>query len=165
MNRVVDTFRKKLIPTLDSLEALGLALAQGWNVWILTQGDKIDTWNYLKNGADNNKDKTRLGPVFVMSCDELKVAKPHPKVYAQVMRVTIRRTQKIENFYMVSSLSWDLEGAKNVSMRTVFLTNKEIIYPTGVYDSEGPDIQGTTLVDCVEKAVQYEKSLDLHYSL
>ncbi|ORZ12326.1 hypothetical protein BCR42DRAFT_420407 [Absidia repens] len=115
IHRVVDTFRKKLTPALESLEALGLALAQGWNVWILTQGDKTDTWNYLKkygvvvdeendgqplcklnhNNTDSN-DKTRLGPVFVMSCDELKVAKPHPKVYAQIMRVTIRRTQRIE---------------------------------------------------------------------
>lgn len=66
---------------------------------------------------------------------------------------------------MVSSHAWELEGAKNVSMRTVFLTQHELLYPSQVYDDKNPDLQGDSLMDCVKKVLSFESSLKHHYLL
>ncbi|KAI8086514.1 HAD-like domain-containing protein [Halteromyces radiatus] len=167
---IINTFRTDLTPSPCSLEALQTALRNGWNVWIITQSDKMDTWNYLKkhnvicddHGNGSNLDDDR---VWIMACDELEVAKPHPKVYAQVMRLTVRRTQKIENFYMVSKHAWDLEGARNISMRTVYLSQQSSLYPTEVYDGKEPDLRGESPMECVNNVLHLEQSLKHHYLL
>ncbi|SAM01556.1 hypothetical protein [Absidia glauca] len=159
VEQVMWAFRHRLDAATEALEALLLALDEGWAVWIITLADQDDTWEFLKQqGIDGSL-------LWMMSCDEYKVATPHPKIYAQVMRLTVRHTQKIENFYMVSSHAWELEGAKNVSMRTVFLTHQELIYPSQVYNDKNPDLQGDSLMDCVKKVLSFERSLNHYYLL
>lgn len=108
---IIEQF-KNLVPSFTSLEALELALNSGWTVWIITQIDKESTCSFLKkyrfyteyknnnnindHPNNNNNSNNNKGPIYIMSCDQLMLAKPHPKVYAQVMRETIKRTQKIE---------------------------------------------------------------------
>jgi hypothetical protein len=59
---------------------------------------------------------------------------------------------------MVGSHAFDLAGAKNVSLRTVFLNTKEKIYSAQMYDAGGPDIIGHHLIDCVTKLVEFERT-------
>ncbi|CAO3637728.1 unnamed protein product [Cunninghamella blakesleeana] len=177
MNLIIDQF-KHLIPSFTSLEALELALNSNWTVWIITQLDKENTYSFLKNYGFYTNDKmddypisnninnsSNKGPVYIMSCDQLMLAKPHPKVYAEVMRETIKRTQKIENFYYISSRSWDLASAKNVSMKTAFVKSEELMFTTDIYDGRKPDLEGETVIECVQKILNLESSLKHYYLL
>ncbi|KAI8331683.1 hypothetical protein BC941DRAFT_438165 [Chlamydoabsidia padenii] len=159
VDKVMEAFTTQL--TCPSLQAIQLALNQGWTVWIITLTDRTSTWDCLKQLGVVDP----TGSLNVMCCDEYNVAIPHPKIYTQIMLLTVRHTQKIQNFYMASSHAWVLEGAKNASMRTVFLSNQELVYPTQVYNGKNPDLQGNHLMDCVHMVLQYEQSLHHHYSL
>ncbi|CAO3608744.1 unnamed protein product [Cunninghamella echinulata] len=176
IDNIIETYRLNLIPTPTSIEALELAINNGWTVWIITQNDKENTCNFLKkygfyteydDDVDDNHhySKKKKGPIYIMTCDDLQVAKPHPKVYAQVMRKTINRTQKIENFYYISAQSWDLTGAKNISMRTAFVKSEELIFTTDIYEGRDPDIQGETVIECVQQILNLESSLKHYYLL
>lgn len=106
VEQVMWAFRHQLDPAPEALEALRLALDKGWAVWILSLADRDDTWGFLKQ---QDIDGSLL---WIMACNEYKgkdgigtgkkhswvglVATPHPKIYAQVMRLTVRHTQKIE---------------------------------------------------------------------
>lgn len=59
---------------------------------------------------------------------------------------------------MVGSYSFELASAKNVSLRTVFLTSTEKIYSAQMYDTGDPDIIGHNLVDCVTKMMEFERT-------
>lgn len=59
---------------------------------------------------------------------------------------------------MVGSYAFDLAGAKNVSLRTVFLNTSEKIYSAQMYDTGGPDMTGNNLVECVTKMIDFEKT-------
>jgi FMN phosphatase YigB (HAD superfamily) len=108
VEQVMWAFRHRLDSATEALEALRLALNEGWAVWLITLADQDDTWEFLKQqGIDGSL-------LWIMCCDEYKgkdgigrrggkrhslvglVATPHPKIYAQVMRLTVRHTQKIE---------------------------------------------------------------------
>ncbi|KAI8074371.1 HAD-like domain-containing protein [Gongronella butleri] len=146
---IMDAFQCQLTPISTALDAIHYAVDKGWHVWIVTQASQQDTAHHLQI---NNYP----AGVLIMSCDDLKVAKPHAKVYAQVMRRTVQLTQKIEPFYMVSRHAWDLEGAKNASMHTAFITDTLQMYGEEIY-GRVPDILGSDVLDCVEKIIEHER--------
>ncbi|ORX47195.1 hypothetical protein DM01DRAFT_1339210 [Hesseltinella vesiculosa] len=149
-------FESHLQPTAGALEAIETAVGAGWYVWIVTQSSQQLVLQYLQDHCCSPR-------VLIMSCDELKVAKPHAKVYAQVMRRTIQLSQKIESFYMISAHPWDLEGSKNVSMKTVHVTNVPESYGEQVYGRR-PDLVGINPLDCVEKVMEYEHRIQVQYA-
>jgi histidinol phosphatase-like enzyme len=63
----------------------------------------------------------------------------------------------IKNFYIIGSKAYDLAGAKNLSIRTVFLNTVEKVYPAEMYDTGEPDIVGGGLVECVTKLIEFER--------
>ena len=58
---------------------------------------------------------------------------------------------------MIASRACDLAGAKNVSYRTVFLTTEEKVFPAELYGGVGPDVQGDSLLECVQRMMAFEK--------
>ncbi|KAI8381528.1 HAD-like domain-containing protein [Radiomyces spectabilis] len=151
-NYIMASF-KELEPVSTAVESLELLKENGWDIWILTNGGYQNTLDLLQ--------KSQLTSYIgdnVLSCDDLNISKPHPKVYSELMRMAVHRTQRIENFYMVATHAWDLAGAKNVSMRTVYLTTEEKVYVKQHDDDGGPDIQGDTMIECIEKMITLEKT-------
>lgn len=59
---------------------------------------------------------------------------------------------------MIGSSASDLAGAKNVSIRTIFLDSKEKVFPNNIYEISKPDRTGKDLADCVGKMLEMEKS-------
>jgi hypothetical protein len=59
---------------------------------------------------------------------------------------------------MVGSHAFELAGAKNVALRTVFLNTTEKIYAAQMYSTGEPDITGNSLVDCVTKLIEFERT-------
>lgn len=45
-----------------------------------------------------------------------------------------------------------------MSFRTVFLTTEEGEYAKDMYNGVGPDIQGDSILECVEKLMELEKT-------
>lgn len=83
--------RLELAPGM--LDAVKRLRKLGWEVWAVTNGGKEATVALLE--------RTELLEFFgngthVQSCDELKLSKPHPKVYNNWMRTVVHQTQKIE---------------------------------------------------------------------
>ena len=39
----------------------------------------------------------------------------------------------------------------------MFLTTEEKIYPTEMYDGVGPDLQGDSVLECVQLMIDFEK--------
>ncbi|KAI8061477.1 uncharacterized protein B0P05DRAFT_557164 [Gilbertella persicaria] len=155
---ILKTFEQ---PYLDSealqaldrlLEEREKGLEHRWEIWILSIGGFGDTMHFLsKAGISKYADDN------ILCCDDMRVSKPHPKVYSEMMRLAVHKTKRIENFYMIGSYAFELASAKNVSLRTVFLNSKEKIYTSQMYDTGEPDIVGHSLVDCVEKMIEFEK--------
>jgi phosphoglycolate phosphatase-like HAD superfamily hydrolase len=58
---------------------------------------------------------------------------------------------------MIGSSAFDLAGAKNISIRTVFLDTIEQVYPAQMYEHGEPDIIGRNLVECVTKMIEFER--------
>ncbi|CDH59921.1 haloacid dehalogenase [Lichtheimia corymbifera JMRC:FSU:9682] len=155
---VMKTFNE-LEPAVSALDALALFQEKGWDIWIVTNGshdtisrllERAGLFHFFRQGSDKE--------INVMSCDDLGISKPHPKVYSELMRIAVHRTQRIENFYLISSHAWDLAGAKNVCFRTAFLTTEEKIYPKDLYDGTGPDIKGDTMLSCAKAMVELESN-------
>ncbi|OAD75271.1 hypothetical protein PHYBLDRAFT_166530 [Phycomyces blakesleeanus NRRL 1555(-)] len=118
-----------LLPMATALECFELLRENNWDIWILTNGSYSSTETLLKkHGLD-----TFVGD-NILSCDDLKISKPHPKVYSEFMRSAVHKTKRIENFYLIAAHAWDLAGAKNVSVRTVYLTTEEKVYSADAYD-------------------------------
>ncbi|KAI7861097.1 HAD-like domain-containing protein [Circinella umbellata] len=157
MDKVMQVFRQEIKPYDSALKALELLKDNKWDIWVVTNGGYANTVSLLSK--NNILDYFRKGDdeINVLSCDDLMISKPHPKVYSELMRLNVHRTRRIENFYLIGSHAWDLAGAKNVSFRTVFLTTEEKIYPTEMYDGVGPDLQGDSVLECVQLMIDFEK--------
>ncbi|KAG2233132.1 HAD-like domain-containing protein [Thamnidium elegans] len=139
-------------PDPQAILALDLLVSKKWDVWVLSVGGLERTQavlnrNLLSKYVNDN----------ILCCDDLKLSKPHPKVYSELMRLAVHKTQRIETFYLIGSHAFDLASAKNISLKTVFLNTTEKIYPTQMYSTGEPDITGTSLLDCVEKMIEFEK--------
>lgn len=88
---------QELEPTDSAFDALTLLHKKGWDVWIVTNGSYDTTCSMLERAG--LLDFFRQGPeqeLNVMSCDDLGISKPHPKVYSELMRIAVHRTQRIE---------------------------------------------------------------------
>ncbi|KAI9279614.1 HAD-like domain-containing protein [Sporodiniella umbellata] len=142
-------------PSANAFAALKLLKDKEWDIWILsTSGTREETLEFLKRiGFLNYIDSQNI-----LCCDNLRVSRPHPRVYSELMRLAVHQTKRIENFYFVGSYAFDIASAKNMSLRTVYLDTREKIYTQDMYNNGAPDIVGNNLVDCVQKMIQYEKS-------
>ncbi|KAI9243315.1 HAD-like domain-containing protein [Helicostylum pulchrum] len=138
-------------PDSQAILALDLLVSKKWDVWVLSVGGLESTQAVLRQ---NSLSKYVGGRI--LCCDDLKLSKPHPKVYSELMRLAVHETQRIEAFYLIGSHAFELASAKNISLKTVFLNTTEKIYPVQMYSTGEPDVIGTSLLDCVEKMIEFE---------
>ena len=118
----------------DVLKAIKVLHKNKIKIVLLTNGSKENTQNLLKK----NNIQNYINRCF--SIDEIKVWKPHKKVYQHVCK-----TMKIscENSLMIAAHAWDINGAKNAGLITGYITRYEKIL-SNIYDT--PDIIGK---DCL----------------
>jgi 2-haloacid dehalogenase len=59
----------------------------------------------------------------LLSCDEIKVSKPHPAVYEMARR------REPGELWMVAAHAWDIAGAARAGLKTAWISAKERVYP------------------------------------
>lgn len=82
-----------ILPDTQALEALELLREadEQWDIWILSDGDYNDASQLLKRNELSGYIKDNI-----LCCDDLRISKPHPKVYSELMRMAVHKTQRIE---------------------------------------------------------------------
>lgn len=50
-------------------------------------------------------------------------------------------------------------------MKTAFVKSEELMFITNVYDGREPDLEGETVIECVQKILNLESSLKHYYLL
>jgi 2-haloacid dehalogenase len=116
IQRVMSTMRE-----LDPAEGAGASIQAlteaGFGIVALTNGSEELTKGLLEGGG--------LYGFFdgILSCDEIKVSKPHPEVYEMARR------REPGELWMVAGHSWDVAGAARAGLKTAWISAKERIYP------------------------------------
>jgi FMN phosphatase YigB (HAD superfamily) len=79
-------------PDPQALEALEMLKAEKtWVIWMLTTGGLEDTVQLL-----DRADLTHFVGDNILGCDDLRLSRPHPKVYSEMMRLAVHKTKRIE---------------------------------------------------------------------
>jgi 2-haloacid dehalogenase len=119
--------------SLDAQPGANQACAElaeaGWTLLALTNSSEEMTRSLLKRGD--------IEALFseVISCDELRISKPHRKVYERAKRAS-------GETWLVAAHSWDIQGAGEAGLKTVWVASKEPEY-LSVYPP--PDAAATDL--------------------
>lgn len=82
-------------PDTQAIQALDMLVLEKWDIWVLSTGGSIDTETLL-----NRTKLDRYTNNNLLCCDNLRISKPHPKVYSELMRMAVRKTQRIEVYYI-----------------------------------------------------------------
>ncbi|SPO23459.1 related to platelet-activating factor acetylhydrolase precursor [Ustilago trichophora] len=150
------------------------------DVWAATNGSlELGRASFLRalgesDGADLDSDAARSGRsaqdsnigsgIGLFSCDEIGVAKPDPKVYAEVLRrikaepLDANSAQKeYQGIWFVASHTWDTFAAKQAGFRTAWVTYEEFYSCASVYGT--PDVVGRDLAEVSEKILAFERDL------
>lgn len=93
-------------PDAQAMEALDLLVLNKWDIWVLSVGSMERTESLL----DRTGLKKYIGD-NILCCDDLNLSKPHPKVYSELMRLAVHRTQRIEVsffFYLLNSILYQV---------------------------------------------------------
>ncbi|KAI8967095.1 hypothetical protein BDF20DRAFT_840489 [Mycotypha africana] len=160
---------KNLTVDPDAVEALALIIehnkrvedtliedqhSKTWEIWLLSAWGRQETLELLQSvGLEGYFKQENM-----VCCDTLRLSKPHPTVYSELMRTIVSRTKRIENIYLIGSYAFDLAGAKNLSLRTIFLNKREKVYVSSMYDNAEPNLTCTTLTDGVLQMFHFEKT-------
>lgn len=116
---------KSSMPPRDGLKACfdGLKCAD-WDVYAVTNGGIETSLGYYSN-ADIHLDREHL-----LSCDDLKVAKPDVRVYQRAQEHLTARANGADNEaagqrWFVAAHAWDLIAARAAGFKTVYLDFEE----------------------------------------
>lgn len=124
----------------------------GFDVYAVTNGGKETSLKYYQL-ADVDLDSDHL-----LSCDDLKAAKPDPKVYSNANEWLESRgceaTAKINGKevgqrWFVAAHSWDLIAARKAGFRTAWVAHEEHDPVTGVFGEF--DVYAKDLRECLQK--------------
>lgn len=150
------------------------------DVWAATNGSlQLGRASFLRalgdaDGADIDSEAARSGRsaehnaigsgIGLFSCDEIGVAKPDPKVYAEVLRrinaepLDANATKKeYQGIWFVASHTWDTFAAKQAGFHTAWVTYEEHYSCPSVYGR--PDVVGRDLEEVAEKILAFERDL------
>lgn len=92
--------------------------ASGWDVYGVTNGGKQASLNYYKL-ANIDLDEDHL-----LSCDDIQVAKPDPRVYSNANQHLSARGLDGERWF-IAAHAWDLLAARKAGFKTAYLTLEE----------------------------------------
>jgi 2-haloacid dehalogenase len=85
----------------------------------------------------------------LLSCDEIRVSKPHPSVYEMA------RHREPGELWMVAAHGWDIAGAARAGLRTAWISGKERIYPATF---PPPDIRAPDLESAARHIIDHPSS-------
>ena len=140
----------KRLPPRDGLKEIfdGLRDA-GWDVYAVTNGGKQASLKYYELAG------VALDDDHLLSCDDIKVAKPDPKVYQNANKWLESRGCEAHDKdggrsrWFVAAHSWDLIAAKKEGFRTAWVAHEEHDPVTGVFGEF--DVYAKDLRECLEK--------------
>lgn len=108
---------RELSPIEGAGPALGKLTGAGWRTIVVTNGSRDVAEHLLTRSG------LREHVSVVISCDDLEVSKPHPRVYNEV-----KRSSRGE-VWLVAAHAWDVAGAMQAGIRGVWLSTTEHLYP------------------------------------
>ncbi|CAO3659506.1 unnamed protein product [Rhizopus stolonifer] len=80
-------------PSINAFDALKLLRDKGWDIWILSSsGTSEETIEFLNRIGFLDYIETQN----ILCCDNLRVSRPHPRVYSELMRLAVHQTKRIE---------------------------------------------------------------------
>lgn len=122
--------------------------AAGWDVYGVTNGGKQTSLNYYQL-ADIDLDADHL-----LSCDDIRVAKPDARVYATAhAHFDARGLGRGEgDRWFVAAHAWDLLAARKAGFRTAYLTFEEHDPVTSVFGEF--DLYADSMQELLEKLTQ-----------
>ncbi|UTT93830.1 hypothetical protein NDA17_002483 [Ustilago hordei] len=150
------------------------------DVWAATNGSlQLGRSSFLRalgdtDGADIDSEAARSGRsaqdnaigsgIGLFSCDEVGVAKPDPKVYAELLRRINAEPldpnsakKEYQGIWFVASHTWDTFAAKKAGFRTAWVTYEEHYSCPSVYGT--PDVVGRNMKEVAEKILAFERDL------
>ena len=137
VERVMTTFNELDLQP-GAKEAFRMLTDAGWNLVALTNGSEQSTNNLLE--------RARVKNYFtkVYSCDAIATTKPNRAVYKMIYSDNLAET------WLVAAHAWDIAGAKQVGMKTAFVSQLERDY-LAVYPQ--PEIAVTNLPEAAQKII------------
>jgi 2-haloacid dehalogenase len=91
----------------------------GWNVYGVTNGGKEVSLKYY-HAAEIELDAENL-----LSCDDIKIAKPDPKVYENAQQHLSTKGVEERKRWFVAAHAWDLIAARKAGFKTAYLDFEE----------------------------------------
>jgi 2-haloacid dehalogenase len=142
IERVMATL-KQLDPAEGARSSIKALAEAEFSILALTNGSEEITRALL--------DEARLYGHFdaVLSCDEIRVSKPHPSVYQMA------RQLEPGELWMVAAHGWDIAGAARAGLRTAWISGKERIYPATF---PSPDIRAPDLESAARSIIDHASS-------
>lgn len=139
----------KRLPAREGLKEVFQGLRDaGWDVYAVTNGGKEASLKYFRL-ADVELDADHL-----LSCDDIRVAKPDPKVYQNAndwleSRGCEQSADGKSQRWFVAAHSWDLIAARKAGFRTAWVAHEEHDAVTGVFGEF--DVYAKDLKECLVK--------------
>lgn len=97
--------------------------------------------------------------VTLWSCDDVQIAKPHPKVYEAIKKdIGINADAHAPpsppaSLWFVASHAWDTDAASRAGFKTCWMTYEE--FDTAAYKK--PDLYASDLEEAARKIAEYER--------
>lgn len=142
------------LPARDGLKEIFDGLrAEGWDVYAVTNGAKEGSLKYYELAG------VQLDGDHLLSCDDVRVAKPDPKVYLTANQWLDSRGceataksqsgEEVGQRWFVAAHSWDLTAARKAGFRTAWVAHEERDPCTGIFGDF--DVCAKDLRECLEK--------------
>ncbi|EMC95034.1 hypothetical protein BAUCODRAFT_72385 [Baudoinia panamericana UAMH 10762] len=118
----------KLPPREGLKECFDGLRSAGWDVYAVTNGGKQTSLKYYELA------NIGLDPDHLLSCDDIKVAKPDVKVYETANKyLTSRGVGSEGDRWFVAAHAWDLIAARKAGFKTAWLAHEEHMPVTEVF--------------------------------
>lgn len=118
----------KRLPAREGLKECFDGLREaGWDVYAVTNGSKQASLKYYELA------NVSLDGDHLLSCDDLKVAKPDIKVYENANKWLQLRGCETGARWFVAAHSWDVLAARKAGFKTAWLAHEEVDPVTEVF--------------------------------
>lgn len=135
-------------------EALEVLHANGIMCWAVSNGAISGTKGYLKGAGvaeffyDGSEKEGR-----VLSCDDVKSAKPSKEIYQATMKSMDQKdeTKSLQRWFLAAH-SWDLCAARNHGFKTAWTAYEEVDSVPALFGEN--DVEGLNLLDAAKRIVE-----------
>ena len=107
----------RLEPVHDAAETCRIFSDGGWKVMAVTNGG-ADSTRSLLAGAGLERHFSA-----VLSCDDIGVSKPHPRVYERALNAAEGE------LWMIAAHAWDIAGALRAGLKGAWISESKGRYP------------------------------------